>query len=157
MKKVFSKTWFQIIFFGIVIGAVLILIDGQYHLWSAKKNEEGTYNGPVTVDKSKTYFTQAALNETSFDFGKVKEGDTVSHVFTITNNGDEPLVVYKAAASCECVAGVVTKEMIAPGKTENITTYFDTRGRKGAQNRTITLTCNTDPADMVITLKADVE
>ena len=157
MKKMFDKTWFLVVVFGVIIGTVLILLDNKFDFLGKKEVESGTYNGPVSVDKDKTYFTQASLSETSFDFGKVKEGDTLSHVFKITNKGNEPLFVYKSSGSCDCVAAIVTKDMIPPGTEVDITTYFDTKGRKGVQNRTIELTCNTDPAIMLITLKADVK
>jgi hypothetical protein len=157
MKTVFKKTWFQILIFGAITGAALIVVDNKTNLFKSGKKETDTYNGPVSVDKDKTYFTQATLDETTYDFGKVKEGDTLTHVFNITNNGSEPLVIYKSAGSCDCVAAVHTREMILPGKEADITVHFDTRGRKGAQNRTITITCNTEPADALLTIKADVE
>jgi Protein of unknown function (DUF1573) len=157
MKKLLATTWFKIIAFGIIIGAVLIMLDNQFNFFDAKSEESGDYRGPVTVDKDKAYFTQASLNETTVDFGKVKEGDTLSHVFKISNTGNEPLVIYKTSGSCDCVAAVVTKEMIPPGKEVDITAYFNTKGRKGPQNKTLELTCNTDPAQLLITLKADVE
>jgi len=157
MKKLFSKTWFQIIFFGAIIGAGLILLDNRFDFFNQKEEDNGTYDGPVSTDKNKTYFTEAVLSETSYDFGKVKEGDTLSHVFKISNKGKEPLFIYKGTSSCDCVTADVTKEMIPPGNEVNFTAYFKTKGRKGPQNRTIELTCNTEPAQMLISLKATVE
>jgi hypothetical protein len=157
MKKLFKKTWFQILFFGILVGGVLIIADNQFGLLNGSKKENGTYNGPVSVDKDKTYFTEVSLSEAGYDFGKVKEGDTLTHVFTITNKGKEPLIIYKTVGSCDCVAAVVTKDMIQPGKEVELAAHFNTKGRKGLQNRTLTLTCNTEPADVMLTLKADVE
>lgn len=161
MKNILKNTWVKIIFFGTLLGAALIIIDAQTGLFTKKQKNEnkvtGTYNGPVSIDKNKTYFTEASFNETGFDFGKVKEGDTLTHIFTITNKGNEPLIIYKNAGSCDCVAAVYTKEMIAPGKDAAIAAHFNTKGRKGPQSRTITLTCNTEPADIMLTLKATVE
>lgn len=160
MKTIFRKTWVQIIFFGAIIGAVLIIADNKWGFFNKKNSSDkgsDTYNGPVSIDKNKTYFTEVKFSETNHDFGKVKEGDTLSYVFKITNTGNEPLVVYKSAGSCDCVGATVTKEMIQPGTEVDVKTYFNTKGRKGPQNRVITLTCNTEPADIVLTLKADVE
>jgi hypothetical protein len=158
MKTLFKNTWVQIIFFGILVGVALIIIDAQTGLFTNKeKKESDTYNGPVSIDKDKTYFTEASFNEINYDFGKVKEGDTLTHIFKMTNNGKEPLIIYKSAGSCDCVAALYSKEMIPPGKEVAITTYFNTKGRKGPQSRTITLTCNTEPADILLSLKADVE
>lgn len=156
MKKIFSKTWMQVLLSGIVLGAVLIVLDNKFHFWG-NNQKSGTYNGPVSVDKDKTYFTKATIDATSFDFGKVKEGDTLTHVFKLTNTGDEPLFVYKSTGSCDCVAAVVTKDMIQPGTTVDVTAHFNTKGRKGLQNRILELTLNTEPAQVLITLKAEVE
>ena len=158
MKTLFKNTWVQIIFFGILVGVALIIIDAQTGLFTNKeKKESGTYNGPVSIDKDKTYFTEASFNKINYDFGKVKEGDTLTHIFKMTNKGKEPLIIYKSAGSCDCVTAMYTKEMIPPGKEVDITTHFNTKGRKGLQRRTITLTCNTEPADILLSLKADVE
>ena len=157
MKKLLAKTWFQIIAFGVVIGTGLILLDNQFNFFNAKSDNSGNYNGPVTIEKDKAYFTTASLNQTSVDFGKVKEGDTLSHIFKISNTGNEPLIIYKTSGSCDCVAAVVTKELIPPGKEVNITAYFNTIGRKGPQNKTLEITCNTEPAQLLITIKAQVE
>jgi hypothetical protein len=156
MKKLFNKTWFQVLLAGIIIGVVLIIVDNKFWRESLPRGSE-IYDGPVKADKNKVYFTRAALNETSFDFGKAIEGDTLTHVFKLTNTGDEPLFVYKTSASCDCVAAVVTKEMIRPGASVDITAYFSTKGRKGEQKRTIEITCNTEPAVLTVTLKADVQ
>jgi Protein of unknown function (DUF1573) len=157
MKQLFAKRWFQILIFGAVIGGILIVLDEKTGLFGSEKKPAGNYNGPVSIDKNKTYFTEIGLSETVHDFGKVKEGDTLSHIFKVTNKGSEPLFIYKTVGSCDCVGSVVTKDMIAPGKEADLKTYFNTKGRKGIQNRSIVVTCNTDPADITLTLKADVE
>ncbi len=157
MKTLFKKTWFQIIFFGAIIGAALIIVDNKTDLFKKTKTEKGTYNGPVSIEKDKAYFTEINAIEKAFDFGKAKEGDTLTHVFKITNIGKEPLVIYKNVGSCDCIAAVYSKEMIPPGKEVEITVHFDTKGRKGVQSRTVVVTCNTEPADLVFEIKADVD
>lgn len=157
MKQLFKNRWFQILIFGILIGGTLILIDNKTGLFGSEKKESGNYNGPVSIEKDKTYFTEVGFSETIHDFGKVKEGDTLSHVFKVINKGKEPLFIYKTVGSCDCVGSAVTKEMIAPGTEVELKAYFNTKGRKGPQNRTIIVTCNTEPAESTLTLKAEVE
>jgi hypothetical protein len=156
MKKIFGNTWVQILFFGALVGSALILLDNK-GVFTKKTDEKPNYEGPITVDKSKTYFTQASFSELGHDFGKVKEGDSLSHVFKIINNGKEPLVIYKGVGSCECVAATLKNEMVAPGGAIEITAHFNTKGRKGVQNRSIVFTCNTEPAEMTYGIKAIVE
>jgi hypothetical protein len=157
MKKLFRNTWFQMIVAGGLIGLVLIVLDNKFHLWSKVKSEEGEYKGPVDGDKDKMYITTAEYSETSFDFGKVKETDTVFRKITIKNTGKSPLLIYKAIGSCECVRAFVSQEPIAPGTESEITIVFLAKGRKGKQNRSVMIDTNTDPPEMVYRITGEVE
>jgi hypothetical protein len=157
MKNLFKKGWFQVVLFGAVIGAVLILLDSRYHWFSSKKEESNVYNGPVTGDKGKMYFTTAEYSEVKYDFGKAREGDTIKHVFKLKNTGKEPLFIFKAVGSCECIWPVFSSDPLPPGKEQEITVVFATLGRKGKQVRSIYIDTNTDPAEMVLTVSGEVE
>ena len=156
MKTIFKSTWFQIIFFGLLIGLALILIDSNTNSFNVKK-EEGLYKGPIQIEKDKTYFTKALYSGYEYDFGKVKEGDTVIHVFKLKNMGKEPLMIYKAKGSCECINAFPSSESIMPDSTAVITVYFKTKGRNGAQTRTVSVITNTDPSEAILTFKGVVE
>jgi len=151
MRRIFSKTWFQIIVAGTILGVVLILAEDYF------SDDSKAYNGPVQAEKGKAFVTSIKLSEDIVDFGKSKEGDTLSREIIVTNSGNDPLFIYKSNGSCDCIAARANKELIAPGDTTLLMVYFDTKGRKGPQLRKIELTCNTDPAEVFITLKTDVE
>ena len=141
---------------GVVIGIVLIVVDSRTNFFHRNKNPE-KYNGAVEMNSNETYFTKIEFSETQFDFGKVKEGDTVIHEFKIKNTGGEPLMIYKAVGSCDCVAALFTTKPIMPGADEIIKVYFKTIGRKGEQLKTVNIDTNTDPAENSLTLKGTVE
>lgn len=157
MKNLLKKTWFQIIFAGGLIGAVLILLDNKFHFWNGHKNKEGQYQGPVTADKDEMYITTATYSATTIDFGKIKETDTVVHKIFIKNTGKDPLFIYKAIGSCECVRAFCTQDPIAPGAESEITIVFIGKGRKGKQQRSVMIDTNTEPAEMVISVTGVVE
>ena len=75
---------------GGLIGLVLIVLDNKFHFWNGDKSKEGEYRGPIEADKENMYVTTASYSETSWDFGKIKEGDTAIHKFIITNTGKDP-------------------------------------------------------------------
>jgi hypothetical protein len=156
MKKLFRSSWFQVIFFGLLIGVVFILLDNRYNFF-AKKDDKGIYKGVIEMDKDKMYFTKAEYSEFEYNFGKVKEGDTLSHVFKLKNVGEEPLIIYKHKGSCECIGARSSGNSIKPDSTGEITVYFDTKGRKGPQTRTVSVITNTDPAEAILTFKGEVE
>ena len=87
MKNIIRNTWVQVILSGLVIGAIFILLDNKFDFFNSKK-EESLYNGPVQIDKEKTYFTTAEYSEFEYNFGKVKEGDTVKQ--------NDPLLILEA-------------------------------------------------------------
>ena len=85
---------------------------------------------------------RAVFKETSHDFGKVKQGDVVSHEFVFTNEGGSALVVEKVETTCGCTAALVSEKTIAPGKTGRIKTTFDTRGYSGRLSKYVYLVSN---------------
>jgi uncharacterized cupredoxin-like copper-binding protein len=107
----------------------------------------------LTSEKSpKIYFP-----ETQFDFGKVKEGDVVSHTFKFINNGKADLNINDIKTSCGCTAALVSSKKIEPGKEGTIKVDLNTKSREGKMSRTITILSN-DPEEpnKVITIFADV-
>lgn len=156
MKKVFKNSWVQIISLGLVIGFVFIVLDNKFKFFESKK-VESLYKGPIEADKKTMYFTKAEYSHFEYDFGKVKEGDTVGHVFKLKNTGKEPLIMYKSTGSCDCIKAFSAGKNIMPDSTTDITVYFKTLGRKGPQIKTVSITTNTDPSEATLTFKGEVE
>ena len=157
MKKILKKSWVKMILLGLLIGGALILFDNRFHLWNGKSKSEDLYNGPISIEKDKTYFTTAEYSAFEYDFGKVKEGDTVSHVFQLKNTGKEPLIIYKSTGSCDCIAAFSSGKNIMPDSTGQISVFFKTKGRKGSQRKSVEIITNTDPSAVTITFKGEVE
>lgn len=80
----------------------------------------------------------AKFSTENFDFGKIKQGVPAKATFTVTNTGNQPLIIEQAAPSCGCTVGDYTKEPIAPGKTGTITAVFNSAAL-GPVNKTITV------------------
>ena len=95
--------------------------------------------------------------ETEFNFGKVMAGEKVSHTYTFTNTGNEPLIISNAKGSCGCTVPEWPREPIAVGGTGEVTVVFDSKNKKGPRNQKVTLTANTDPPQTFIYLKGEVE
>lgn len=104
-------------------------------------SEEELANAPVI-----------AFDNQTFNFGAVKQGESVEHEYKFTNNGKRDLIIRKTKASCGCTAIMPTENIIAPGKSSSIKMKFNSRGKKGAQNKTITVYTN-DPKNSEIKLR----
>ncbi len=74
----------------------------------------------------------------SHDFGTITDNRPVSHTFTITNTGSQPLVITTVTnGGCGCTTPKWTRKPIAPGETGEVTVTFSPTGRKGEFNREI--------------------
>ncbi|MEM9928613.1 MAG: DUF1573 domain-containing protein [Bacteroidota bacterium] len=105
-------------------------------------------SGPIT--------TMAFAENGTFDFGTVTEGEIVSHTFSFTNTGSEPLIISDAKGSCGCTVPSKPTAPIAPGEEGEITVQFNSKNKKGARNQKVTITANTNPAQSFIYLTGTV-
>lgn len=84
------------------------------------------------------------VQQPSHDFGNVLEGERLEHVFVLENTGAGRLFIEEVRSTCGCTAAVVAEKEVPPGGTTRIEVKFDTRGRRGKNQKTITVTSN-DP------------
>lgn len=92
------------------------------------------------------------------DWGSATVGEKITHIYKFTNTGTEPLVILDAKASCGCTVPEKPQAPIAPGKTGEIKVVFDSNGKAAGQTaKTVTVTANTDPGTMVLTLKGELK
>ena len=98
------------------------------------------------------------FKETAWNFGKVKQGELLSHEFVFTNEGDATLVIQKVSTSCGCTAALVSADKIPPGKEGRIEIKFDTRGYGGPVNKLVYVDSN-DPGEShrQLEVAADIE
>lgn len=89
-----------------------------------------------------------------YDFGTLTEGDTVEHTFGFTNTGEFPLIINNITVSCGCTTPEWPREPVAPGAKSSIRVRFNSRGKVGQQNKTITVFANTDPSMTDLQFKA---
>jgi hypothetical protein len=86
--------------------------------------------------------TTIAFDEVNYDFGKIKEGETVKHKFRFTNTGTNDLILENVKPSCGCTALEWPKKPIPPGESGEIEAQFNSTGKVGLQNKYITVTLN---------------
>lgn len=100
--------------------------------------------------------TTIAFEESEYDFGTVKAGEKVRHVFKFKNTGSEPLIISNAKGSCGCTVPNWPREPIPPGGEGEIVVEFDSKGKRGKQNRKVTITANTEPPQIFLYVKGEV-
>ena len=127
------KHWFY-------VAALSTLTFGQF---SCDNRQQGQKAEATAAEKRpKIAFTENG----TYNFGEMTEGDTVEHTFAFTNTGEFPLIINNITASCGCTTPEWPREPVLPGQKSSVTVRFNSRGKMGEQNKTITVFANTDPA-----------
>ena len=97
------------------------------------------------------------FEQDEYNFGTIKQGDKVEYTFNYSNVGKEPLIISNAAGSCGCTVPVWTKEPIKKGEKGTIQVTFNSAGKQGMQDKTVTITSNAVTGTKVLHLKGNVE
>lgn len=107
--------------------------------------------------KSNQPTTTIALSESNFDFGNIKKGSKVNHVYEVTNTGTNPLIISEVKPGCGCTAPDFTKDPIMPGKKGKITLSFDSTNFDGAVNKYADVFANVENAPIKLTFNANIQ
>ncbi len=76
--------------------------------------------------------------EIVYDFGTVKQSDKpVVHEFVMKVDGDSPVVIVTASASCGCTRPTYDRKPVAPGKSTAIKVRFLPKGQKGEIDKSV--------------------
>lgn len=119
---------------------------------TGEKTDSATTNaGAVASNGPKFKFE----NDTH-DFGKIKQGDKVTYKFNFANVGKSPLIITNAVATCGCTQPEWPKAPIKPGEGGQITVTYNSTGHSGLQDKMITITANTNPAQNTVHLVGEV-
>lgn len=101
--------------------------------------------------------TTMSFDKTTIDFGKIKEDSENKASFVVTNTGKSPLIIKKVDVSCGCTTAQKPEKPILPGKSDKIEIVFHPKiGQLEGQNKTVTISANTDPEVEVLNIKAFV-
>lgn len=106
------------------------------------------------VDKDAQPFFEFV--EEVIDFGTITQGEIVAKTFKFKNVGKTNLIISSAQGSCGCTVPEWPKEPIKPGEEGVIEVTFNSNGKQGLQNKTITLVANTVPNTKVLAVKGEV-
>ena len=115
-------------------------------------------NSPLTANSNaeKVLTPNIEMLETSYNFGEMLQGESVTHEFILKNTGEADLIISAAKGSCGCTVPEWPKTPIAKGEEATIKVTFNSAGKSGKQNKTVTLVTNAIPNTKVITINGNV-
>lgn len=150
--------------YGYSMNYIYLLIDGEsnsryrFMVSSNVKEDFSSWSKKELANAPKATFKNAKIKNLAnggkrvtvdHNFGTIKTGEKVKHIFHFQNTGKTDLVIRRTKASCGCTAIAPSQTIIKPGEKAEITAIFDSRGRKGPQSKTITVTVNDPEAPSV--------
>jgi hypothetical protein len=98
------------------------------------------------------------LDRDTWDFGRVKQGETLNHEFVFRNSGKAVLNINNVETSCGCTAALVTENKLEPGKQGRLKVSFSTTGYGGQVTKYVYLDSDDpDQPRIQLTITAEVE
>jgi hypothetical protein len=127
----------------------------------SSKVSNDALNNPLSAgsdpDISKAELPSITFERTEHDFGIIREGDVVATTFKFKNTGKKDLIIQTADGSCGCTVPVFPKTPIAPGQEEYIRVEFNSQGKSGLQDKSVTVVTNCIPNTTTLRIKAMVQ
>jgi hypothetical protein len=140
---------------------VLTLIISTF--WACKNTGSGEVStdlvsNPLNADGSIDTINVAkfTFESETYDFGTITQGEKVAFTFRFKNSGKKDLIISAANGSCGCTVPDYPKKPIAPGEEARIDVTFDSEGKSGKQQKTITIVANTYPNQKILYLTGEI-
>jgi len=116
----------------------------------------GDANAGDTTAGQNVEIAEIAFETMEHDFGKIREGEKVTYRFKFKNVGKVPLKITDVKPSCGCTASDYTRSPVPPGGEGFVEVVFDSQGRTGTQQKTVTVYANTNPQAHILRFKGEV-
>ena len=140
-----NKEW------GFVYDQIFLKLNGEVNYkdrLSINANIQEDFANWSQAEKDKA--AKINVDDKVFDFGEISQGQKTSHTYVISNEGKSDLIIRKVKASCGCTAITPEKTVIAAGEKTTIKAEFDSTGKSGRQNKSITVITNDPMASNIL-------
>ena len=139
--------------YGFVMHRIYLNIDGQddyKNSVAVSTTLEEDFSGLSAEDLKSA--PVVSYDSESFDFGDIKPGSKVEHIFNLKNAGKKDLIIRDVKSSCGCTAVSPSKNIVTANESVPLKVTFDSNGKSGRTNKTITVITN-DPKNPTTILR----
>jgi hypothetical protein len=135
---------------------ILVLLMPAVFIFSqANGQSQPAQNGGKAEIKAKVNGPVVRWDVTENNMGDIPQGIPRSAQFNLTNDGNEPLIIASAQASCGCTNLNYSKEPVMPGKSVPISVTYNAAA-KGPFTKTITVRTNASDQPTILWIKGNV-
>ena len=138
----------------------LLLISGLFLSCENKQKKEALSASesaiPLDLRPSAEKHPIMEFDQPVVYLGRITQGDSARYTFHFKNKGNMPLKIMSVNASCGCTTPKWSQDLIQPGKKGFIKVTFNSAGKEGKVQKTVTAYCNTIPADNTVAFKIEV-
>ncbi len=102
-------------------------------------------------------FGKEAVDPDAWDFGKIKQGEVVTHTFSLKNESNKTLNITAVNTSCGCTASEARKKVLLAQESTELEVKFNSKGYSGPVQQFVYV--NTDDIDKPVIrfiIKAEV-
>jgi hypothetical protein len=142
--------------------SLAMLAIASLALASCKKENAALKIDDATAKKAELAHAESGklavvkFDNLNHDFGTIAQGIKAEHTYKFTNTGTADLLISDAKASCGCTVPNYTKDPVKPGGTGEVSVVFDSAGKSGNVEKTVTLSLNTEKGTEVLNFKANI-
>jgi hypothetical protein len=97
------------------------------------------------------------FDKTEHDFGTITPDSKVDYSFQFKNTGEADLIITRAVGSCGCTIPEYPKTPIKVGESAKIDVSFNSAGKHGNQQKSITIYTNTKAGVESLIIKASIK
>ncbi len=111
-----------------------VLFVSSYFLFSCNSSETNSSSSESLGDSAKIEFENP-----NHDFGEIKEGEVVSHIFKFKNIGSKPLNIIAVNVTCGCTVAEKPEKPVGVGQEGEIKVEFNSAGKVGINKKYVTV------------------
>lgn len=121
-----------------------------------RNSETNAQNPDEVVSARQDVKTRVEMIDSTYNFGKIKEGEKVVFSYRFKNSGEFPLIISSANASCGCTIPEKPEQPIAPGESGFIKIVFNSKGTGGIIHKEVRVVSNAQPEFPILVLAGEV-
>ncbi len=137
----------------------IILLACACNNQPSKKVDVDMIENPATASNpnaESTNTTEMTFESLEHNFGDILEGQSVEKTYNFTNTGKNPLLIDRCDVTCGCTVPSYPKTPIAPGEKGSIKVVFNSSGKSGVNNKTVTVFANVKDGNIVLKFTVNV-